>query len=268
MTLQDLIARFQKIDAYFTKKYPHVQNEYKLLARLGKISEELGELNSAVHGDLQLHRADKQAKHSSQDVETEWADLFNTVMLFGLVKGIDMPKVIDDRLAYIFKRFKISGKNSAPAAEPHPTAKEKTTFHVGVIITLYNDEGKILLAKRAPFKTHAANVWENISGAVEAGEQPLEALERETREELGPDVRYQVQQVYNTFQTVLQNGREIIGISYLCKYLGGEITLNEEHTEYRWVTIEEAIDLTDTLGLKQEFTDLAQNYPHLFTSQK
>ena len=144
-------------------------------------------------------------------------------------------------------------------------SKDKATFHVGVIISLYNSKGQILLAKRAPFKTHAANVWENISGGVEAKEQPIEALDREMCEELGESVKYRVEDIYNTFQTILQNDRNIIGICFLCEYLGGEINLNEEHTEYKWVSLDEAIQLTDTLGLKEEFKLLKEKYPKIFT---
>lgn len=142
--------------------------------------------------------------------------------------------------------------------------KKKATFHVGVVISLYNSKGEILLAKRSPFKTHAAGVWENISGAVEAREQPVEALLREVAEELGEEVEIQIGPIYNTFQTRLENGRDIIGISYLCKYLRGEIKLNHEHTEYQWVRLEDAIDITQTKGLKDEFRLLKEKYEHIF----
>ena len=141
---------------------------------------------------------------------------------------------------------------------------QKTQFHVGVIITLYNDNGEILMAKRAPQKTHAPNTWENISGAVEAGEQPIEALKRELAEELGGSVKYKIGPVYNTFQTTLQNGRNIIGISFLCEYLGGQIKLNPEHTDYCWISLPEAINLTKTQGLKDEFKNLLELHPKIF----
>lgn len=107
MNLTTLIEKYQIINSYFDKKFPNLKNEYKILARLGKITEELGELNSAVHGELKLHRDDKQANHKREDVEKEWADLFNTVMLFGLVMDFDIPTAIEKRLVEIFKRLKL-----------------------------------------------------------------------------------------------------------------------------------------------------------------
>ena len=141
----------------------------------------------------------------------------------------------------------------------------KPTFHVGVIITLYNDQGQILLAKRSLFKTHAPGVWENLSGAIEMGEQPVEALKRELAEEIGAKVKYQVGPVYNTFYGKLQNDRHFIGISFLCHYLSGNITLNQEHTDYQWVSLDQAIHLTTTPGLKQEFKNLKSSHHHLFS---
>lgn len=255
MKFEELISQYRAIDKYFEREFPQLKDEYKILARLGKITEELGELNSAVHGELQLHREEKQAQYKREDIEKEWADLFNTVMLFGLVMDLDMPKIIKDRLEEIFQRFKLN--SSVPA-------KQKTTFHVGVIISLFDNKGRILLAKRSPVKTHAAEVWENISGAIEAGEQPLDALKREMAEELGDDIKYEIGQIYNTFQTKLENGREIIGISYLCKFLSGDIKLNEEHTEYKWASLDEAIEMTETSGLKEEFAGLKRKYPDIF----
>lgn len=143
-------------------------------------------------------------------------------------------------------------------------AKKKATFHVGVVVTLYNKKGEVLMAKRAPFKSHAANAWENISGAVEHGEQPEEALKREVAEELGENVRFEIEGVYNTFQAKLENGRDLVGISFLCRFLGGEVELNEEHTEYRWVKLDAAIKLTKTKGLKEEFKYLKYRYPKIF----
>jgi NTP pyrophosphatase (non-canonical NTP hydrolase) len=100
-----LLQRYQKIDTYFDEKFPQLRNEYKVLARLGKITEELGELHSAVHGEFHLHRADKQQQHHTEDVAKEWADVFNTVILAGMTLGLDMPKVIDERLQEIYQRY-------------------------------------------------------------------------------------------------------------------------------------------------------------------
>ncbi len=107
MDLDTLIAKYELINKHFDHKFPKLRGDVKTLARLGKITEELGELNSAVHGELKLHRPEKQAAHRHQDVEDEWADVFNTVMLFGLTVGIDMPEAIEHRLKEIYRRLEL-----------------------------------------------------------------------------------------------------------------------------------------------------------------
>ena len=108
MDLKQLLQKYQKIDAYFEEQFPDMQPEFKILARLGKITEELGELNSEVHGELQLHRDDKQVHHNHENVAKEWADVFNTVILMGIVLKLDIPEVIEARLREIFERYHLT----------------------------------------------------------------------------------------------------------------------------------------------------------------
>lgn len=105
--LNNLLAKYRKINAYFDKQFPQLTKEYKILARLSKITEELGELNDAVHGELGIHRADKQALYKREQLEAEWADVFNTVMLFGMCMDIDIPKTLEKRLQEISARLKL-----------------------------------------------------------------------------------------------------------------------------------------------------------------
>jgi len=107
MNWPKMISQYKQIDAYFNATFPQLTGEYKILARLGKITEELGELNSAIHGQLKLHRPEKQAKYQPSNVSEEWADVFNTVILLGITLDIDMPKSINDRLTEINKRLNL-----------------------------------------------------------------------------------------------------------------------------------------------------------------
>lgn len=107
MTLNDLIERFNKIDQYFKDKFPEETHEVRVLARLAKISEELGELSNATLSELGFQRQEKLDAHRPTDVEEEWADLFNTVILYGIYMKIDMPRVIDTKLDQILTRYKL-----------------------------------------------------------------------------------------------------------------------------------------------------------------
>jgi 8-oxo-dGTP diphosphatase len=56
-----------------------------------------------------------------------------------------------------------------------------------VAAVIRNEAGAYLLARRRP-EAHLGGLWEFPGGAMEPGEQPAAALEREIREELGVEI--------------------------------------------------------------------------------
>lgn len=126
--------------------------------------------------------------------------------------------------------------------------------------TIVNDKKQLLMVRRSPKLTHAAGRWECVSGRIDSGELPVVALKREMLEELGPYFRAKIIEPYYTFRLIREDGHEVIGISFYCSCQGGEIELNEEHTDYKWVSAEEAIALTETSGLKDELKYFMNKY--------
>lgn len=53
-----------------------------------------------------------------------------------------------------------------------------------VCVWVYNDQGQLLLTRRAPEKSYPGT-WENSGGAAKAGESSLQAIARELLEETG-----------------------------------------------------------------------------------
>lgn len=58
-------------------------------------------------------------------------------------------------------------------------------YHLGADVWIVNSEGKFLIQKRSPLKKNEPNVWAMTGGSVIAGENSLEAIQREVAEELG-----------------------------------------------------------------------------------
>ena len=63
-------------------------------------------------------------------------------------------------------------------------ARRPGEYVLVVCVWVYNDEGQLLLTRRAPEKSFAGT-WENSGGAAQAEEDSLQAIVRELREETG-----------------------------------------------------------------------------------
>ncbi|MFG6494765.1 NUDIX hydrolase [Fictibacillus sp. UD] len=106
-----------------------------------------------------------------------------------------------------------------------------------------DDKGNILLVK-----THH-NGWVFPGGQVEAGENLMDALVREVKEESGIDVTVShLTGVYsNTAQYKWHDGVTDIPtkvmFDFVCKPVGGELGVSDETTDSRWVAKDEVLDM-------------------------
>jgi mutator protein MutT len=64
------------------------------------------------------------------------------------------------------------------------TPWKKGEYGLVVCVWIYDGNGNVLLTRRAPEKSFAGT-WENSGGAARAGENSLQAITRELREETG-----------------------------------------------------------------------------------
>lgn len=150
------------------------------------------------------------------------------------------------------------------------------TFFVAANALIEN-EGKLLLMKRADDYDFEGGYWEAVSGRLEQkiGSVKEEML-REVREELGDNFKVEIIApigTYNFFRNKDGTG-ETIGIDFVCKYIGGEIKINEEHSDYKWVSKDEIKNykVSDSLYKKIELffevKDWFLENKHLFKKQK
>ncbi len=66
---------------------------------------------------------------------------------------------------------------------------KKGLYHKEVEVWIVNEEGKILIQKRAENKKQAPNKWSITAGHVESGENVEDAMVREIKEEIGIDCK-------------------------------------------------------------------------------
>jgi len=103
-------------------------------------------------------------------------------------------------------------------------------------------DNTFLLVKRSDHDTHPG-MWELPGGAVELNEDPEAAAKREVEEEASLDVTV-IKPIATTTGTS-SRGHQVIRIAYLCEMNNTmqEVTLSSEHSEYRWIDINEKPDL-------------------------
>ncbi len=127
-------------------------------------------------------------------------------------------------------------------------------FYVG-LAALIENKGKFLVMKRSPEKDFLPNTWETITGRLEEAESPEIGLLREVEEEAGIEIEI-VMPIDTGF--FYRGGKEypMVFISFWCRYLSGDVVLDWEHTEYRWITIEEALKNDDLRPFHKMFNKI------------
>jgi len=92
--------------------------------------------------------------------------------------------------------------------------------------------------------------WELPGGLLEMGEDMESGLKREVKEETGIEIS--VEKLVVTWDYWLESFRfkdnkvldvRVIGLAYFCSKTGGKIKLSHEHSQYKWATKKELLNL-------------------------
>ena len=110
-------------------------------------------------------------------------------------------------------------------------------LQVGVKILLKNEDGKYLVVRRSAEKYPEVGAkWDIVGGRINAGFSLLENLKREVLEEIGLEIKYEPKLI--TAQDILKKEIHVVRLTYL-GLADGEVKLSDEHSEYRWFSLEE-----------------------------
>ena len=109
---------------------------------------------------------------------------------------------------------------------------------------------KFLILKRASTKLYE-HLWQGVAGKIEAGETAPQAAIRELDEETGLKPKHMfiadhISRFYETYGDRI-NLVPVFGI----EVDSDEVTLSEEHCDYKWVTLDEALEHLVWRGQKQ-----------------
>src|SRR3989338_4368941 len=109
---------------------------------------------------------------------------------------------------------------------------------VGVKILLKNKEGKYLIVRRsAQMYPEVGPKWDIVGGRINPGSSLLENLIREVKEETSLDVAG-IPRLVSAQDILRIEGKHIVRLTYEGE-ASGEVILSEEHSEYKWLTLEE-----------------------------
>jgi ADP-ribose pyrophosphatase YjhB (NUDIX family) len=118
--------------------------------------------------------------------------------------------------------------------------------------------GKILLVRRA--RSPAKGFYSLPGGRVEFGETLHAALNREVAEETGLKIGIIGLAGWREVVPGAAGGGHYLIMSFAARWTDGEVTLNDELDDYRWLAPDETGELKLTVGL----TEVIQSARRLF----
>lgn len=177
--------------------------------------------------------------HSAKREKGWWFVILLTVNTMGILEIIFLFAVLKLKFSKLFPGKKKEEKYK----------KERETRPQVVLVNrciIINKDGKFLLVKRSPNDYNAPGLWEFPGGKLEEGQDVSQALEREVFEETGLSLTTTTRVAFVESYIIPKGKYEgmpfvvIIGIG---KNTDDKVTLSEEHTEYKWVTYDEALSM-------------------------
>ena len=141
---------------------------------------------------------------------------------------------------------------------------QNSELHRITATAIIHKEGKYLIVQRSPNKKAFPRRWTVPGGSLDASDYintpktnpdawyfPLtKSLKREIQEETGLEVGDLKYLLDLTF--VRPDNIPVITLSYYCDWKAGEVKLNEENIDYKWVTLEEAKNYDLIGGILEE----------------
>ncbi|OGE74127.1 MAG: hypothetical protein A3I07_00215 [Candidatus Doudnabacteria bacterium RIFCSPLOWO2_02_FULL_42_9] len=131
-------------------------------------------------------------------------------------------------------------------------------LQVGVKVLLKNKEGKYLLLERNLEKYPEVpkdNRWDIVGGRIEVGVPLLENLKREILEETKLSLTHEPKLL--SAQDILRGAdKHVVRLTYVAE-IEGEPRLDEDHSSYRWFTLDELRKLSE---LDMYFKEVLEKY--------
>jgi 8-oxo-dGTP pyrophosphatase MutT (NUDIX family) len=119
------------------------------------------------------------------------------------------------------------------------------------ICLLEDSDHRLLFLKRSLTETIGPGKWGFPAGHIEDGESPLECGLRELDEEIGPDHVLDLRRSIGPVRDTFFGGRFELHLFHY-NWREGTVKLNEEHTDFRWMSSGQFDKLDAMLGIEQD----------------
>ncbi|MFQ6060362.1 MAG: NUDIX domain-containing protein [Thermoplasmata archaeon] len=129
-----------------------------------------------------------------------------------------------------------------------------------MVTSFIENNGRILLLRRSEFVGTYQGLWAGVSGYLERDEEPRERAEKEIEEEVG----MRKLKLLAVGQRVVSRNKNRFWIvhPFLFHASSGEVKLDWEHTEYKWVYPQEIGEFETVPRLSKTFQAVVHAMPH------
>lgn len=114
----------------------------------------------------------------------------------------------------------------------------------GAAAVVYDDAGRVLLGRRAD-----SGQWTLITGIIDPGEHPAQAIVREVREETGVSVRVEHLVSVDVVGPITFPNSDVcrfLSLVFRCRYVSGVARVNDDESlEVRWFSLDDLPALND-----------------------
>ncbi len=139
--------------------------------------------------------------------------------------------------------------------------------HAITVTGIVIKDGKYLITKRAAHKKAFPNMWTVPGGNLEIGDyinEPKDTsqhwynvLERVLKREIKEEVGLEIKNIgYLTSITFMKGEEPMLIISFFAEHSGGDVKLNDESSNYAWVSLDEAKNYPLIEGIYEEIVML------------